>query len=312
MYFFNILSQTFKIAACLLFILSLVSLSSSQSAPVKVSILQIIDHPALNINREGILEELKALGYKEGDTLTVDFQSAQGNPTLSSQIAQKFASNNPDIIVAIGTSAAQAVMAATKDKKIPVVFTAVTDPLSSKLVTDLKAPTGNVTGVSDFIAVESQFALFKRLLPTIKTLGIVYNPGEENSTALNEMMEKAAKTFGWKLEMATANKTNDVFAATQSLCGKVDAVFINNDNTALSAFKSVVKATRACNIPAFVSDIDIVDQGALAALGPDQRALGHQTARMVDFILKNPKAPLPAVGFPEKTEELSRSKKAVH
>lgn len=308
MYFLNTLIQTLKVTACLL----LISLSSVQSSPLKISILQIIDHPALNVNREGILEELKTLGYKEGESLTVDFQSAQGNPTLAAQIAQKFASNNPDVIVALGTPAAQAAMSATKDTKVPVVFTAVTDPLSSKLVTDLKAPAGNVTGVSDFIAVESQFKLFKRLLPTLKTLGVVYNPGEENSTALNEMMEKAAKTFGWKIELAAANKTNDVFAATQSLCGKVDAVFINNDNTALSAFKSVVKAARACEIPAFVSDIDIVDQGAFAALGPDQRALGHQTARMVDFILKNPKAPLPAVEFPEKTEELISSKKAMH
>lgn len=300
MYFFNTLIQTLKIAACLFFTL----LSSAQSSPFKVSILQIIDHPALNATREGFLEELQRLGYKEGDNLLVDFQSAQGNAALSAQISQKFVSNKPNVIVAIGTTAAQAAMTATKNTTIPVIFSSVTDPLTAKLLTNLNAPKGNVTGVSNFIAVEPQFKLFKRLLPTLKTLGIVYNPGEENSTALNDMMKKAAKTFGWTLEMATANKTNDVFVATQSLCGKVDAVFINNDNTALSAFKSIVKATRACGIPTFVSDIDIVDQGALAALGPDQRDLGRQTARMVDFILKNPQAPLPAVEFPERTEEL--------
>jgi len=299
MYFFNTLIQTFKTVVCLL----LVSLSSAQSSPTKISILQLVEHPALNATREGFLEELNKLGYKLGENLILDFQSAQGNPSLAAQIAQKFVSNKPDVIVAIPTIAAQAVMSATKDTDIPVVFSSVTDPLSAKLVTNLKAPDGNVTGVSNFVPVEPQFKLFKRALPTLKTLGIVYNPGEANSTALNALMEKAAASFDLTLVVATASKSSDVLGATQSLCGKVDAVFVNNDNTALSAFKSVVKAAQACGIPAFVSDIDIADQGALAALGPDQREVGRQTARMVDFILKNPEAPLPAVEFPDKTEE---------
>ncbi|MBI2707100.1 MAG: ABC transporter substrate-binding protein [Proteobacteria bacterium] len=268
-----------------------------------MSILQLVDHPALNATREGFLEELNKLGYKAGENLILDFQSAQGNPSLAAQIAQKFVSNKPDVIVAIPTIAAQAAMSATKDTDIPVVFSSVTDPLSAKLVTSLEAPTGNVTGVSNFVPVEPQFKLFKRVLPTLKTLGIVYNPGEANSTALNAMMEKVASSFDLTLVFATASKSSEVLGATQSLCGKADAVFVNNDNTALSAFKSVVKAAQACGIPAFVSDIDIADQGALAALGPDQREVGRQTARMVDFILKNPEAPLPAVEFPDKTEE---------
>ncbi len=299
MYFFNTLTKTFKTIACLL----LISLSSAQSVPTKISILQLVDHPALNTTREGFLEELNKLGYRQGENLILDFQSAQGNPALAAQIAQKFVSNKPDVIVAIPTLAAQAAISATKDTDIPVVFSSVTDPLTAKLVTNLKAPDGNVTGVSNFVPVEPQFKLFKRVLPTLKTLGIVYNPGEANSTALNTMMEKAAASFDLTLVFSTASKSSEVLAATQSLCDKVDAVFVNNDNTALSAFKSVVRAARACGIPAFVSDIDIVDQGALAALGPDQREVGRQTARMVDFILKTPSAPLPAVEFPNKTEE---------
>jgi len=299
MYFFNPLIQTFKLITCLL----LISLTSAQSAPVKISILQLVEHPALNATREGFLEELNKLGYREGDNLILDFQSAQGNPSLATQIAQKFVSNKPDVIVAIPTLAAQAAMSATKDMDIPVVFSSVTDPVTAKLVTNLEAPEGNVTGVSNFVPVEPQFKLFKRVLPTLKTLGIVYNPGEANSIALNTMMEKIAPSFGLTLVFAPAAKSSDVLTATQSLCGKVDAVFVNNDNTALSAFKSVVRAAKACRIPAFVSDLDIADQGALASLGPDQREVGRQTARMVDFILRNPEAPLPAVEFPEKTEE---------
>lgn len=301
MYFFNSLIKTFKFTVCLF----LISFSFAQSAPVKISILQLVEHPALNATREGFLEELNKLGYKEGENLILDFQSAQGNPSLATQIAQKFVSNKPDVIVAIPTLAAQAAMSATKDTDIPVVFSSVTDPVTAKLVTNLEAPEGNVTGVSNFVPVEPQFKLFKRVFPTLKTLGIVYNPGEANSIALNTMMEKVAPSFGLTLVFAPASKSSEVLTATQSLCGKIDAVFVNNDNTALSAFKSVVRAAKTCGIPAFVSDLDIADQGALASLGPDQREVGRQTARMVDFILKNPNAPLPAVEFPDKTEEFT-------
>jgi putative ABC transport system substrate-binding protein len=277
------------------------SFFSANASPLKISILQTIEHPALDATRKGLLEELPKLGYSDP---IVDYQSAQGNAALAVQIAQKFISNSPDIIVAIGTKAAQAAMTATKESKIPVVFASVTDPLAAKLVTSLDTPTGNITGVSNFVAPEPQFKFFKKRLPSLKKLGIVYDPGEPNSVALNTMMDKAAKELGLELVYAIAAKTSDVFAASQSLCGKVDAIFVNNDNTALSAFKSVVKAAQSCGIPAFVSDVDIVDQGALAALGPDQLDLGRQVARIVDKILKNPKAPFPAVEFPEKTEEV--------
>ena len=243
------------------------------------------------------------MGYKEGKNLIVDYQSAQGNTALATQIAQKFTANQANLIVAIGTPAAQAAMAATKDTEIPVVFSSITDPLAAKLVTSLEAPKGHVTGVSNFVAIEPQFSFFKKLVPHLKSLGIVYNPGEANSIALNTLMEKAAKGFDLKLVMTTATKTSDVLSASRSLCGKVEAIFINNDSTALAAFKSVVKAAKDCGIPAFVSDVDLMDQGAFAALGPNQTDLGRQTGRMVDYILKNPKASLPPVGFPEKIEK---------
>jgi putative ABC transport system substrate-binding protein len=275
----------------------------SQSPPPKISILQVIEHPALNATRDGFLDELKKLGYEEGKNLVVEYQSAQGNAALSAQIAQKFASHQANVIVAIGTKAAQAAMNAAKNSKIPVVFSSVTDPLGAKLVTNLKAPDGYVTGVSNFLGVEPQFKLFKQVLPKLKTLGIIYDPGEANSISLNKSMEEMAKQFGLKLVFAVATKTSEVLGASQSLCGKVDALFVNNDNTALSAYSSVVKAAQSCDIPAFVSDVDLAPQGALAAVGPDQTELGRQTARMVDMILKNPGGPLPPVEFPKKTEE---------
>lgn len=303
MYLLKNLIQTLKIATFALF----VSYSSAHSAPTKISIIQVIEHPALNATRQGLIDELHKLGYKEGENLVLEYQSAQGNPSLAVQISQKFVSNQANVIVAIGTKAAQAAMNATKEAKIPVVFSSVTDPLAAKLVNNLKTPTGHVTGVSNFVEPTPQFQAFKKYLPQLKALGVVYDAGEPNSIALNDMMDKAAKELGLKIVFATASKTSEVLAASQSLCGKVDAIFINNDNTALAAFKSVVKATQECGIPAFVSDVDIFDQGAAVALGPDQTELGRQTARMVDFILKHSKDPLPSVEFPEKTEEYVRS-----
>lgn len=296
--------QYFKtIATTFFFALSLLSPSFAASPP-KIYILQIVEHPALDATRDGLIEELKNLNNAEGESLLISIQSAQGNPALAAQIARKFVSEEPDIIVALGTPAAQAAMSAAKGTTIKIIFSSVTDPILAKLVANLNKPEGNVTGVSNFISVKPQFDLFKRLTPGLKTLGVIYNPGEANSVALNREMEKIGKAMGIKLIFAAALKTSDVQAASQTLCGKIDALFVNNDNTALSAFKSVVKAANNCSIPAFVSDVDIVDQGARAALGPDQSELGRQTARMINRILKNPGKSLPPVEFPEKTVEV--------
>lgn len=284
----------------------LLSFSSAQSSPSKIFILQTTEHPALNATYQGFLEELHKLGYEEGKNLILDYQSAQGNAALAVQIAQKFVSYHPDLIVAIGTKAAQAAASSSKGTETPVVFSSVTDPLGAKLVTSLEAPEERVTGVSNFIAVKPQLQLFKKLLPHLKSLGVVYDPGEPNSVTLVDLMKKEAEALELQLATTTAAKTSDVLAASQSLCGKVEAIFINNDNTALAAFGSVVTAAKECGIPVFVSDVDLVDQGALAALGPNQVDIGRQTARMVDCILKNPQDPLPPVAFPEKTEEVVR------
>lgn len=286
------------------FLLTFLSITPLQSKTCNISIIQVVEHPALNATRDGIIDELKDLGY---DDLNLDIQSAQANTALAAQIAQKFVSNHPDVIVAIGTNAAQAAKNATKGKGTPVIFASVTDPISAKLVDNLKKPEGNVTGVSNFIAIRPQFELFRKLVPNLKTLGIVYNPGEANSVKMVNLMEGAAKSMNMKLETVTASKTSEVMSATRSLCGKVEAVFINNDNTALAAFKGVAKAAKECGVPAFVSDVDLVDQGALAALGPNQRELGKQTARMIDRVLMDPQKPLPPVEFPEKKEEIVNS-----
>jgi putative ABC transport system substrate-binding protein len=261
-----------------------------------VGVIQVIEHPALDQSRQGILDELKENGFIPDKTMQWFYESAQGNPALAAQIAQKLVGQKVDIIITIGTTPSQAAAQATQTSPdIPVVFSSVTDPLAAKLVTNPQKPNTNVTGVSNYVEVDKQFEAFCKILSSLKRLGIIYNPGEANSVILLEKMQEAAKKYDLKLVLAPAAKTSEVSAAAQSLVGKVDAIFINNDNTALAAFDSVTKVGQENNIAVFVSDMDCLNKGALAVLGPDQYDLGRQTGKMIVKILRDR---LPIKGIP--------------
>jgi len=261
-----------------------------------VTIIQIVEHPALDATRQGILDELQNKG------ITVEFQSAQGNSALATQVAQKFVGARPNVMVGIGTTATQALISANQQHSIPVVFSSVTDPKGAKIVKNLNAPEVAITGVSNFIDPGRQFDLFKKILPNLKTMGIIYNPGEANSVTLVEEMKKIATQKGLELVLATANTSADIAQATQKLIPNVQAIFINNDNTALSAFDSIVKISTKHKIPVFCSDLDMINHGALAALGANQYEIGKQTGKLILKILQgeNPKQ-IPVV-FPKETE----------
>lgn len=255
-----------------------------------VGIMQVIEHPALDQTRKGIFDELEANGFKNEVNFDWQYESAQNNAALATQIAQKFIGEKAAVLVTIGTNVSQGCLQAIQQSgtNIPMVFASVTDPVLAKLITSTKSPQPGVTGVSNYVSAEDQFKFFKKLLPHIKTLGVVYNPGEANSAVLLEEMQKTGKELNIEIITAAASRTSDVSTATQSLLAKVDAIFINNDNTALASFDSVVASARLENIPVFVSDVDCVSKGALAALGADQYALGRQVGKMVVAILKNP------------------------
>lgn len=288
----------------------------------KVAIIQSIEHPALDQTRKGILDELAASDVSNNSANDVTnyttnnitnnvakkmeiktlYESAQGDISLARQIAQKFISIKPDAIVSIATSVSQIFVKLTKTNKIPVIFSSVTDPISANLVSSLEKPGANITGVSNYIDVEPQIKIFKEILPNLKKLGFIYNPGEINSVKLLKLTESACKELDINLISQVASETADVSQATSSIIDKVDAIFITNDNTALSAFKTIVKIANKAKKPVFVSDVDIVDKGAIAAFGPDQYKLGRKTGKMVLDILagKNPKNI--AVGFPRNDE----------
>ena len=305
----NLIKIFFPVTAILLLIILWqwqTSNSTSKNNIPTIGVIQVVEHPALDRTRQGVLDELLSQGYKPEKTMQWLYESAQGNPTLATQIAQKLVGQNVKLIVAIGTMPAQAVAKATKrgaDGNIPVVFASVTDPLEAKLIPNLKAPGDNVSGVSNFVEVNQQFDLFKKIIPSLKNIGIIYNPGEANSVSLVELMQKAAQLKDLNLVLMPASKTSEVSAAAQGLIGKVDAIFINNDNTALSAFDAIFKVALERKIPVFSSDTDMLAKGALAALGPDQYQIGRQAGRMVVKILRGQAAPATiSVEFPQIVE----------
>ena len=267
------------------------SSSNKSSLPI-VGVIQVIEHPALDQTRKGIFDELQAQGFTDKKKIEWCYESAQGNPSLATQIAQKFIGKQAAVIVTIGTTVSQSALQAIKQSggSIPLVFASVTNPISAKLVTSDKKADKGVSGVSNYVPAAKQFTYFKKLLPNLKRIGVVYNSGESNSVILNDEMVKAGKDLDIEIVFATANKTSDVSAATQSLLNKVDAIFINNDNTALASFDSVVASAHLQKIPVFVSDLDCLKSGALAALGADQYELGRQVGKMVSKILKQPNA----------------------
>ncbi|MES2252653.1 MAG: ABC transporter substrate-binding protein [Pseudomonadota bacterium] len=273
---------------------------SDEKTNYLIGIIQVVEHPALDQTRLGILEALKENGYINTKNTTVQYESAQGNPALATQIIQKFIGQKANLIIAIGTTVAQTAKQATQENKIPVIFASVTDPMNAKLVASLDMPGGNVTGVSNYISISKQFSFFKRLLPHLKNIGVVYNPGEANSVSIIDKMNEVSDVFDITLHTSAATKTSDVMAATQNLIGKTEAIFINNDNTALSAFDAVVKVANEHEIPVFVSDIDCIEKGALAALGPDQYELGKQAGQMAHRILSGKSPSNTPVEMPKK------------
>ncbi|UXI02818.1 ABC transporter substrate-binding protein [Photobacterium sp. TY1-4] len=253
----------------------------------KVAVSQIVEHPALDAARNGLLDGLKQKGYVEGENLEFTYQTAQGNPAIAVQIAKQFVGERPDVLVGIATPTAQALAAATRS--IPVVFTAVTDPLGAKLVKDMNHPQRNVTGLSDLSPVAQHVDLMKELLPDAKRIGVVFNPGEANAVALVELLREAAHAKGLEVVEGTALKSADVQSAAQIVAAKADVIYAPTDNTVASAIDGLVNAANQANKPIVGASTTYIENGALAALGFDYYQVGVQTAEYVDALLKGKK-----------------------
>ncbi|EKE08880.1 MAG: hypothetical protein ACD_16C00239G0001 [uncultured bacterium] len=262
----------------------------AESPPKKIAITQYVEHVSADAVRRGLIEELARKGFKEGKNLTIVFENAQGNAGTAGQIARKFIGLNPDVIVGITTPSAQAIVKAVGQGSLPIVFSAVTDPIKAGLVSSLTHPQGNVTGVTDAPPIKEQIAFLKNLLPKAHTIGVLYNPGDSGSASSLEAIRKEAERQSLKLIEATPFKSSDIQAAILQLVGKVDAIYVPLDNMIVSAMGSVSALALKHDLPLFVADSGSVEAGALACLGYSYSQTGHKTGQIVSEILrgKNP------------------------
>ncbi|WP_372981036.1 ABC transporter substrate-binding protein [Marinobacter sediminum] len=252
-----------------------------------VAITQIVEHPALDAVYQGVKDELAAQGFKEGENLKVMHESAQGNSAIASQIARKFVGDSPDVIVAIATPSAQTVAAAARN--VPVIFSAVTDPVGAKLVPALEASGTNISGVSDMLPIDKHLDMLLRVMPDAKRIGTVYNPGEANAVSLVNLLEERLAARDLELVKAAATKTSEVLGASRSLVGEVDAIYLTTDNTVISAVEAVISVGERASIPVFAADTATVSRGAVAALGFNYYNHGRQTGAMVARVLNGDK-----------------------
>lgn len=293
------LTQTLK---ALPLSLLLISPLNAASPTKKIAITQFVDHVAADEVRRGTIEELAKEGFKDGENLTITFENAQGNVGTAGQIARKFVGLNPDVIVAITTPSAQAMVKAAEQGATPIVFSAVTNPVEAGLVSSLAHPEGNVTGVMDAPPIKEQIAFLKKILSEAKTLGILYNPGDNGSVSSLEIIRTEAKAQGLALVEATPFKSSDIQTAFLALVGKVDAVYVPLDNMIVSAMKSVSTLALKNNLPLFVADSGSVGVGAFACLGYSYLQVGHKTGEIVGEILSGKSPSEIIIASPGKTD----------
>lgn len=256
----------------------------AKAEDVTVAVTAIVEHPALDAVRKGVQDTLAAAGYKEGENLKFLFESAQGNPATAAQIARQFAGEDANVIVPISTPSAQAVVSSTRD--IPVVFTAVSDPLGAQLVKNMDKPGGNVTGLSDMSPVAEHIALIKEILPNVKSIGYLYNSGEANSVSLLAVLKTEAEKAGLTVVESAATKSAEVQGAARALVGRADVIYVPTDNTIISALEGAVAVAEEARLPLFTADTDSVSRGSIAALGFNYYDVGKQTGDIVVRILK--------------------------
>jgi putative ABC transport system substrate-binding protein len=261
--------------------------SSQQAQKVKLGVIQIVEHPALDAARKGFLDVLAENGYKDGEKLALDYQNAQGQQDNLQTIANKFAQDKKNLILAIATPSAQVM--ADKTTEIPILITAVTDPVAAKLVKSMDKPGTNLTGTTDMNPIKEQLQLIKDIVPTAKKIGVIYNSSEINSQVQAKACKEIAPGLGLEIVEAPITASNEVMQGAQSLVGRCDAVYVPTDNMVVAAIASVVKVGESNKLPVFAAEENTVKGGAIGTYGIDYYKLGRQTGEMALRILKGDK-----------------------
>ena len=263
--------------------------SNSQNDLLKIGILQLIEHDALDASYRGFVDGLKEAGYEDGKNITIDYQNAQGEQANCVTIGQKFVNDKSDLILAIATPAAQAVANMTKD--IPILVTAVTDPAAAKLVADNNAPGGNVSGTSDLTPVEAQIELLNEITPNLKTVGLLYCSSEQNSVFQMDIAKKKLDSMGIKYIDATVTSANEIQQVVQSIVGKVEAIYTPTDNMIAAGMATVALVAEPAKLPVVCGEGVMTMLGGTATYAISYYELGKLTATQAVAILKGEKEP---------------------
>lgn len=277
------MKKIFTLTLTMMMGLSMLVGCSTKEDQLTIGIVQIVEHTSLDMIRESLVEELGAKGLVDGQNVKIDYQNAQGDQSNLNSICKKFVGDGVDVIVAIATPSAQAAAAATSE--IPIIFSAVTDPVAAKLVTNLEKPEGNVTGTSDAIPVDEVFELCQELTPEVKTFGFLYTTSEVNSQSVVEEAKTLAADYGYDYEEVAITNTSELKQAAYSLAGKVDAIYTPIDNSIASAMTVLSEVGKETKVPVYVGADSMVMDGAYATVGINYEDLGRQTGDMVAEVL---------------------------
>ena len=298
----KLLAPLLVVGILLTSLISLHQLKADKKKDVfRIGISQFITHQSLDATREGFVDELAKQGYVEGKNIEIDLQNAQGEQRNLKTISQQLAESS-DVVLAIATPSAQSL--ANTTQTTPVIFSAVTDPVSAKLVESRDHPGGNVTGTSDQSsdAISTQINLIKKVLPKAKTIGILYTQSEPNSVVQKDEAKRLLEEKGFTVVEKTILDSNNVKAAAESLMAEVDMVFVPTDNIISSTMETVKQVSIKHKVPVFGGSTEMIAVGGLYNYGTNYEELGRQTARMLIRVLKGEKPENIAVELPEKLE----------
>ena len=298
----KLLAPLLVVGILLTSLISLHQLKADKKKDVfRIGISQFITHQSLDATREGFVDELAKQGYLEGENIEIDLQNAQGEQRNLKTISQQLAESS-DVVLAIATPSAQSL--ANTTQTTPVIFSAVTDPVSAKLVETREHPGGNVTGTSDQSsdAISTQINLIKKVLPKAKTIGILYTQSEPNSVVQKDEAKRLLEEKGFTVVEKTILDSNNVKAAAESLMTEVDMVFVPTDNIISSTMETVKQVSIKHKVPVFGGSTEMIAVGGLYNYGTNYEELGRQTARMLVRVLKGEKPENIAVELPEKLE----------
>lgn len=298
----KLLAPLLVVGILLTSLISLHQLKADKKKDVfRIGISQFITHQSLDATREGFVDEMAKQGYVEGKNIEIDLQNAQGEQRNLKTISQQLAESS-DVVLAIATPSAQSL--ANTTQTTPVIFSAVTDPVSAKLVESREHPGGNVTGTSDQSsdAISTQINLIKKVLPKAKTIGILYTQSETNSVVQKDEAKRLLEEKGFTVVEKTILDSNNVKAAAESLMAEVDMVFVPTDNIISSTMETVKQVSIKHKVPVFGGSTEMIAVGGLYNYGTNYEELGRQTARMLIRVLKGENPENIAVELPEKLE----------